>query len=79
MKVIQWQEKAQIFLSEKGKKSFILSITKNMEDGNRTASYYWWVLRLLEKQARLELDEPVGCEAIRFSLKNELRLHMNDY
>lgn len=28
-----------------------------------------WTLRLLEKQVRLELDEPVGREAIRLTLK----------
>lgn len=28
-----------------------------------------WTLRLLEKQVRLELDEPVGREAIRLALK----------
>ena len=38
-----------------------------------------WTLRLLEKQVRMELDEPVGREAIRLTLKNELRPHMNDY
>ena len=28
-----------------------------------------WTLRLLEKQVRLELDEPIGREAIRLALK----------
>ena len=28
-----------------------------------------WTLRLLEKQVRLELDEPVGRETIRLALK----------
>lgn len=28
-----------------------------------------WTMRLLEKQVRLELDEPVGREAIRLALK----------
>lgn len=35
-------------------------------------------LRLLEK-IRLELDLPVGREAIRLALKNKLRPHMKDY
>ena len=28
-----------------------------------------WTLRLLEKQVRLELDEPIGRESIRLTLK----------
>lgn len=35
------------------------------------------MLRLLEEKARIELDVPVGREAIRQKLKNELRFHKN--
>lgn len=36
-----------------------------------------WTLRLLEEKAHVELDIPIGKDAIRHTQKNELRPHKN--
>lgn len=41
--------------------------------------YSRWTLRLLEEKARVELDVPIGKDAIRLAQKNELRPHKNAY
>lgn len=38
-----------------------------------------WTLRLLEAQMKIILDEPISREAIRRTLKNQLRPHRSDY